>query len=117
MVNMRLMQKRFFPSLFDMFDLLRSYDYPCLWNSQLFIAPTGDSICCNDQAVRNPMGNIRDDSIRSLVERKESYMPGRACAACDQQPARMSGAWSMVLFARLAAARQWLAAMKRTRRA
>ncbi|MBA4387645.1 MAG: hypothetical protein C0404_06665 [Verrucomicrobia bacterium] len=115
-VNMRQMFRRFFRSLFDLFDLIRSYEYPCLWNSQLFIAPNGESICCNDQAVRNPMGNIRADSIRSLIERKETYVPGRTCTACDQQPAKMTGGLSMAVFARLAAARQWLAAMKGTRR-
>ena len=90
-VSMRLSYKRFFPRLTEFVDLIRAFDYPCTWNSQLFITAAGDSICCNDQAVRNPMGNVLVQSLVQLMETKESYLPGRVCAGCDQSPARMTG--------------------------
>ncbi len=101
-VSLTLSFQRFFPSWLEFVDLLRAFDYPCTWNSQLFVTAAGDSTCCNDQAVRNPMGNVLTHSLAALMESKENYRPGRICAGCDQRPARMSGSPMTVLFAKLA---------------
>ena len=101
-VSLTLSFQRFFPSWLEFIDLLRAFDYPCTWNSQLFVTAAGDSTCCNDQAVRNPMGNLLTHSLTALMENKETYRPGRICAGCDQRPARMSGSPMTLLFSRLA---------------
>lgn len=107
-LNMNLSFKRFFPRLGELVDLIRAYNYPCTWNAQLFITAGGDSTCCNDQSVRNPMGNVRDYSLVELVEAKERHLPGSVCAACDQKPGGLRGSLVVTLFARLSSVKLWL---------
>ncbi len=90
-VNMTTVMKRFFHRFGEILDMLRAYDYPCIWNGNFFITAEGDSICCNDQAVRNPFGNIHSKSLEELMEVKEQYTPNGVCRGCDQQPGRMKG--------------------------
>ncbi len=104
-IEMTLSFKRFFPRFTEFIDLLRSFNYPCTWNSQLFVTAAGDSICCNDQAVRNPMGNVLTSSLMDIFEMKEDYLPGRVCAGCDQAPKYMNGSFLSVLFGKLACAK------------
>ncbi len=104
-IEMTLSFKRFFPRFTEFIDLLRSFNYPCTWNSQLFVTAAGDSICCNDQAVRNPMGNVLTSSLMDIFEMKENYLPGHVCAGCDQAPKYMSGSPLAVLFGKLACAK------------
>jgi hypothetical protein len=71
--------------------MLRAYDYPCIWNGNLFITADGRSVCCNDQAVRNPFGSILEEDVEALMRHKETYRPNGVCGACDQRPQRMRG--------------------------
>ncbi len=101
-VSLKLSYQRFFPRKSEFIDLLRAYDFPCTWNSQLFVTAAGDSTCCNDQAVRNPMGNLLTASLPELMANKERHRPGRVCGGCDQRPDRLAGSWLFTLFGRLA---------------
>ncbi len=105
-LRLQLVLKRFFPSLREIVDLLKSFHFPCLWNANFFIAPDGSSICCNDQAMLAVQGNIVSDSISTLLEAKERFRPGMACADCNQSPMRVTGSgitrlYSMAVRARL----------------
>lgn len=115
-ILMKRSYKRFFPGFLEFVDLLRAFDFPCTWNAQLFVTAAGESICCNDQAVRNPMGNLTDSSIVELMMKKESHLPAHTCAACDQAPDRMGGAFLAALFGRLAVLRLALARRLRSAR-
>lgn len=90
-VSMMLSYRRIYPRLTDVVDLLRHFDYPCMWNGHLFITPDGSSICSNDQSARHPMGNIVEHSLTELVEFKERYRPGALCASCNQKPEDIRG--------------------------
>ncbi|MFW5857483.1 MAG: radical SAM protein [Planctomycetota bacterium] len=83
--------KRFYPRFGDLVDLMKSHDAPCIWNGNLFISPFGDSACCNDQTIRWPEGNILSHSVRELMEKKETRVPGPACRGCDQRPEKLRG--------------------------
>ncbi len=104
-VSLKLSYQRFFPRMTEFLDLLRGFAYPCTWNSQFFFTATGDSICCNDQAVRNPLGNLVTHSLVELMEEKEQFMPGRVCGGCDQSPRHMTGSFLAWLFGKLALAK------------
>lgn len=108
-IRMQLVLKRFFRSTSEIGDLVRSFRFPCLWNANFFIAADGSSICCNDQSVRNPLGNILYESIETLMEHKEKYMPGEVCAGCNQSPQKLKGSFQAVLFSFLARLRLSLA--------
>ncbi len=95
-LNLTISYRRFFRKRSEILDLVRSFDLPCMWNAHLFITSGGDSICCNDQAVRSPQGNILRHSIAELMVRKERHRPDAVCAGCDQRPDRLTGS----LFAR-----------------
>ncbi len=101
--------RRFFPRIGEVADLVRSFSLPCMWNAHLFVTASGDSICCNDQAVREPMGNVLTGSIAELMRAKELRLPGGTCVACDQRPERMTGSPAVRLFALAAGARLALA--------
>lgn len=101
-IRMKLVLRRFFSSAGEIADLVWSFKFPCLWNANFFIAADGSSICCNDQSVRNPLGNILSDSIDTLMQYKEEYMPGQICAGCNQSPQRLKGSAEAVLFSIIA---------------
>lgn len=110
-IHMKLVLNRFFKGFGEIGQVLRAFRFPCLWNANLFIAADGSSICCNDQAMRNPMGNIMREGIAGLMAAKAAYLPGLTCAGCDQRPERMRGSLAAVAFAiaatvRCAAARK-----------
>jgi hypothetical protein len=108
-IRMELVLKRFFKTLGEIADLVRAFAFPCLWNANLFITASGDSICCNDQAVRNPQGGIATHSIAELVKLKENMSPSPACAGCDQRPEKMAGSPAACVFALAARCRMALA--------
>ncbi len=108
-IRMKLVLKRFFSSIGEIADLVRSFRFPCLWNANFFIAADGSSICCNDQSARNPLGNILSESIDTLMQYKEQYMPGQVCAGCNQSPQRLKGSAEAVLFSFIARFRMLLA--------
>lgn len=97
-INMSLVVKRFFRNIRELTDVLRYFKFPCLWNANFFIAAGGASICCNDQAVRNPMGSIMTDSIETLMENKENYMPRNICNMCNQGPQHMKGSVKALVY-------------------
>ncbi len=111
-IRMKLVLKRFFSSTGEIADLVRSFRFPCLWNANFFIAADGSSICCNDQSVRNPLGNILSDSIDTLMQYKEQYMPGQICAGCNQSPQRLKGSAEAVLFSIIARLRMVSASIR-----
>jgi sulfatase maturation enzyme AslB (radical SAM superfamily) len=111
-IRMKLVLKRFFSGTGEIADLVRSFRFPCLWNANFFIAADGSSICCNDQSVSNPLGNILYDSIDTLMQYKEQYMPGQICAGCNQSPNRLKGSAEAVLFASIVRFRMKLAAIR-----
>lgn len=89
-IDMFLSYKHFYPHFDSFLDVLRAYMYPCLWyGANMFITSTGESICCNDQAILDPQGNIMDYTIEQLVEFKEKKRPFLACAKCNQTPEHM----------------------------
>lgn len=114
-IRMQLVLKRFFHSTVEIGDLIRSFRFPCLWNANFFIAADGSSICCNDQSVRNPLGNILYSSIETLMQYKEQYMPGEVCAGCNQSPQKLKGSFQAVLFSLLARLRLSLAKIRNGR--
>ena len=111
-IRMKLVLKRFFSGIGEIADLVRSFRFPCLWNANFFIAADGSSICCNDQSASNPLGNILYDSIDTLMQYKEQYMPGQICAGCNQRPDRLKGSPEAVLFSSIVRFRIWLAAIR-----
>ncbi|NOQ22478.1 MAG: hypothetical protein GQ565_07495 [Candidatus Aegiribacteria sp.] len=110
-IRMKLVLKRFFSNTGEIADLVRSFRFPCLWNANFFIAADGSSICCNDQSARNPLGNILFNSIDTLMQYKEQYMPGQICAGCNQSPERLKGSPEAVLFSLIARFRMLSAAV------
>lgn len=102
-VKMQLVLKRFFSNFVEIADLVRHFHYPCLWNANFFIAADGTSICCNDQTVRCPQGNILLNSLRELLTAKERRGPVAICDTCNQRPEFMHG--SALTFAYSLAAR------------
>ncbi len=111
-IRMMLVLKRFFKNTGEIADLVRSFRFPCLWNANFFIAADGSSICCNDQSASNPLGNILSDSIDTLMQYKEQYIPGQICAGCNQSPEQLKGSAEAVLFSRIVRFRIWLAAIR-----
>jgi hypothetical protein len=111
-VSMTTSQKKFFPQIMDFVDLLRAFDYPCMRNANLFLAADGSSICPNDQAVRNPFGNLMTDNIEMLMHKKEIYWPNNICAECDAAPHQMQGSFSTSFFS--TCARMRMAVSKRS---
>jgi len=97
-VRMKLVLSRFFSGIGEIMDLVRSFSFPCIWNANFFIASDGSSICCNDQSVLEPHGNILRDAIETLMRNKESFLPGKLCRQCNQAPQRLRGSPGAVLF-------------------
>ena len=108
-VRMSISYRRFFPRLREVLDLVRSFSMPCMWNAHLFVTAGGESICCNDQAMRSVQGNVLLHSIDELMVRKEAHRPDAVCAGCDQRPERMRGSLAVRLFALASRARLALA--------
>ncbi len=108
-IRMKLVLDRFLKGFKEISDLVRAFRFPCLWNANLFIAADGFSICCNDQSVRNPMGNIAEHSIDQLMVAKENYWPKRTCIGCDQRPELTCGTPVAFLFGQAAKIRMTLA--------
>ena len=108
-IRMQLVLKRFFHSGLEIADLVRSFRFPCLWNANFFIAADGSSICCNDQSVRNPQGNILTDSIETLMQYKEQFLPEKVCARCNQSPQNLKGSFLVRFFSVLARLRLQIA--------
>ncbi len=110
-IRMKLVLKRFFVNAGEIADLIRSFRFPCLWNANFFIAADGSSICCNDQTVRCPNGNIMYDSIDTLMENKEMFMSGSICSGCNQSPHELKGSLEAILYSYIARARTSLAVL------
>ncbi len=104
-VSMAISAKRFYPEFSHLVDLFRSFNYPCIWYGNIFLAPTGDSACCNDQSLREPLGNILTHSIQQIMELKEEKLPSTTCRACNQAPEKLCGSPSALCF-------RWAAGMK-----
>ncbi len=114
-VRMKLVLARFFSGIGEILDLVRSFSFPCLWNANFFIASDGSSICCNDQSVLEPHGNILRDPIETLMRKKESFLPGSLCRQCNQSPQKLRGSPGAVLFSIAARSRLLLAGMPHIR--
>ncbi len=102
-VSMAISAKRFYPDFSHIADLFRAFNYPCIWYGNIFLAPTGDSACCNDQSLEETRGNILTHSIVEIMEMKEEKFPSKLCRACNQAPEKLYGSPSALAF-RLAAA-------------
>jgi len=112
-VSLQLVVRRFFVNSGEIFDLFRSFTFPCLWNANLLITADGRSICCNDQAARQPQGDLGRHSIADLMAIKEAMLPQPICATCNQSPTAMSGSPALFLFRLAARARLALARRRR----
>lgn len=99
-IMLNLSTKRFYPHLKDIFELLFTFNYPCIWYGNIFLSPFGDSCCSNDQNISEPLGNIVDDSIERIMEIKENKWPTRLCLNCNQAPEKLRGGL-LFLFYRL----------------
>ncbi len=113
-IRMRHVLSRFFASTMELADLVRSMSFPCIWNANLFVAADGTSICCNDQAVRRPQGNVMVQSLKELMEAKERFLPNDLCEVCDQSPLRMGGTPQAAVYAWCARSRYRAALMAST---
>ncbi len=83
--------KTFYPNFTDFVDLVRAFNYPCIWYGNVFLSPDGDSCCCNDQRLSEKYGNVLEDSIQSIMQMKELKMPTTMCSACNQSPDQLKG--------------------------
>lgn len=101
-INLISELKVMFPEFWQILDVIRSYDYPCIWSSSLFVAADGNVICCNDQAAKNPIGNILEHSIERIMINRERYMPISVCRSCDVAPQKLYGSPLAVLYSTLA---------------
>ena len=113
-VSMAISAKRFYPDFSHLIDLVRAFNYPCIWYGNIFLAPTGDSACCNDQSLGETRGNILAHSIRELMEMKENKFPSKICRACNQAPEKLYGSPSALCF-RLAAGLKLLYARRKSK--
>ena len=104
-IKMQLVLRRFFSSISEIVDLVRSFNFPCLWNANFFITSDGSSICCNDQSIRIIQGNIIHESIETLMQTKEQFRSGPVCKNCNQSPQNLHGSLEARLFSLLAKAR------------
>jgi len=84
-INMENVWNRFFKFREEVEELCNVFKYPCIWNANLFITAEGDSICCNDQAVKSKLGNLSVDSIETLYARKENLLNYTVCCDCNQR--------------------------------
>lgn len=89
LIKLFLSNKYFYPSFFDLWDLWKSFEFPCLWYGNFFISPDGDVICSNDQNVEEKNGNIKDLKLKQLLEMKEKHLPTALCGRCNQTPWKM----------------------------
>jgi pyruvate-formate lyase-activating enzyme len=96
-IMLSLSLDKFFQGPLDFVDLLKSFDYPCFWYSNLFITAAGDSVCCNDQSALEKDGNIFNESIKRIMEIKEKQGPLQICRSCNQSPEKLSGAMYLSL--------------------
>jgi hypothetical protein len=101
-IRMKLVLKRFFSTNREIADLVRSFRFPCFWNANFFISADGSSICCNDQTVKYPDGNIMDNSIEELMERKEQCSGTKLCSVCNQSPYKLKGSPEALLYSYVA---------------
>jgi hypothetical protein len=115
-VSMAISAKRFYPDFSHFIDLFRAFNYPCIWYGNLFLAPTGDSACCNDQSLGETRGNILTHSIQELMELKENKFPSMICRACNQAPEKLYGSPTALCF-RLAAGIKLRYARRKRRKA
>lgn len=90
-VNLTLSWKYFYRNIFDLIDLLRAFEYPCIWDGNFFLTAGGDSCCCNDQSVFEKEGNISENTLKQLLEIKEKRSQSEMCKKCNQAPEQMSG--------------------------
>lgn len=91
LIDLKMSWKNFYRNIFDLYDLLKSFKYPCIWDGNFFITAGGDSCCCNDQSVMEKEGNIMRDSIRTLLGVKENRLRSTICRGCNQAPEQMQG--------------------------
>lgn len=101
-IKMESVLKRFFNSPGEILDHLLAFDYPCLWFANFFIGPDGKSYCCNDQALKEPLGSIVEHSIGDLMKKKECCEGLPICKGCNQAPDRMEGTFFHGLYRTLA---------------
>lgn len=94
--------KHFYPSLFDIIDVLRAFRYPCLYYGNVFLTAKGDSICCNDQSGRMPVGNIIINSLREIMTLKEDQPPLKICRSCNVRPDKIYGSLGIQVYKMIA---------------
>lgn len=104
-IQMKLVLHRFFASITEIGDLIRSFNFPCLWNANFFITSDGSSICCNDQSVQHVQGNIITSSFDSLMRAKETFRQNSVCKNCNQSPQNIQGSLGARIFSLLVKAR------------
>lgn len=97
LINLTLSWKNFYRSIFDLYDLLKSFEYPCIWGGNFFLTASGDSCCCNDQSVLEKEGNILQNTIKELMEVKENQLQRKLCKKCNQAPEQMSGSFYLAI--------------------
>ncbi len=97
-ISMNMSLRRFYPRYYDLFDLLRSFKYPCIWYGNYFISPFGDSCCCNDQNLTEKHGNVMHNSLKEILEMKEKKGPTKMCESCNQKPEKLYGTPFFVFF-------------------
>ncbi len=90
-INMFYSYDFFYPNFRDFVDLLRAFNFPCLWYGNIYLSSFGDSDCPNDQNIQEPLGNLFTHSLREIMEIKEERLPGAICKSCNQTPAKLFG--------------------------
>ncbi|MFZ4764593.1 MAG: hypothetical protein ACOYMN_06525 [Roseimicrobium sp.] len=80
----------FFPRITEVISVLK-HPFPCIWKAgSMSIDSSGNyRLCINDAASEAPLGNMRADSIATIVNRMERALPDSICTGCNQHPARL----------------------------
>lgn len=97
-VNLYRSSKRYFSHFTEILDVVKSFKYPCLWNANLFITAKGDSVCCNDQMAKEPLGSVWHYTLKELIEKKENNGMMSVCEMCGHSPEKTRKLKNMRLY-------------------
>jgi len=96
----------FFPRLINSLSVL-SHRFPCIWKAgSMAVDSSGNfRLCINDVASQSPLGNLRTDSISTIMKRVKTVAPANICLTCNQHPKHIGGSLVRNFYALAAALR------------
>ena len=92
MVDMLPQVKMFFPRWLDIVSVL-GHRFPCIWKAgSMAIDSSGNfRLCINDVASTAGLGNLRTDSIATMMRKLRGAGSSEICTECNQHPKRLGG--------------------------